>query len=673
MIFLIISLQLLRFASLGRTTGASFDTTQRIFGWRVLCGIRPRGRAGGAATVAPVTNEEFEALVARLEGEAKRSPGGYKTRVVLMALLGNAYLGVMLVLIVALLLAAIVSIAWLKGAGVKIALVLGVFLWMVLKALWIRLEPPQGAEVTAREAPELFAMIEELRRALRAPRFHHVLVTDEFNAGVVQAPRLGFFGWSRNYLLIGLPLAKGLTVEQFKAVLAHEFGHLARGHGRLSNWIYSQRLRWGRLMAVLEEAESAGRFLFRPFLRWYAPYFNACSYPLARANEFEADATSARLVSKRSAAEALTAVNVVGSYLEERYWPQIHRRADELPQPAFAPYSSMGAGVAREIDPASVENWLAQALARKTTVDDTHPCLTERLEALAEKPALALPAAGAAADRLLGPALERITREFDQRWHDGILPSWQERHREVQEARGRLAELDAKHASGGELTLQEAYDRALLTESPGGDAEGCIAQLRALHERAGDEPVLHYTLGVRLLARDDESGVALLKRAMQRDESETVRCCEALRDYCWRKERKDEAHDWHRRMVERAELEQAAKLERDQVRTSDKFERHGLEPQALAQLEEQVKSVAGLRKAYFVRKRVKHMPERVCYVFGYTVGSLFRWHTKARAAEVMAAIQAKVSFPGETLILCVEGDNRAFGGKFRWMRGSRIL
>src|SRR5439155_2858260 len=192
-----------------------------------------------------------------------------------------------------------------------------------------------------------------------------------------------------------------------------------------------------RLMAVLEQAESRGLFLFRPFLRWYAPYFNAYSYPLARANEFEADATSARLASKRAAAEALTAVNVVASYLQERFWPQIVRRADEMPQPAFAPFSLMGARVAAEIDPASVEAWLEQALARKTTLDDTHPSLTERRGARGEKPALALPAAGAAADRLFGAALERITWEFDQRCHDGILPSWQERHREGQEARGR--------------------------------------------------------------------------------------------------------------------------------------------------------------------------------------------------------------------------------------------
>jgi Zn-dependent protease with chaperone function len=339
-----------------------------------------------------VTDEEFETLVGRLDQQAKRNPAGYRTRVLLMALLGSAYLGVMLVLIALLVVAAAISVVWVKAAGVKIAILMAVFLWLVVKALWVGLAPPEGAEVTARDAPELFGMIEELRRALHSPRFHHVLVTGDFNAAVVQVPRLGLFGWYRNYLLIGLPLAKALTVEQFKAVLAHEFGHLSKGHGRMSNWIYRQRLRWSRLMAALEAAESWGVVLFRPFLRWYAPYFNAYSYPLARANEFEADATSARLVSRRAAAEALTAVSVVDSYLQERFWTQIVRRADEMPQPAFAPFSVMGTRVASEIDPASIEAWLVQALARKTTLDDTHPSLTERLGALREEPALALPA-----------------------------------------------------------------------------------------------------------------------------------------------------------------------------------------------------------------------------------------------------------------------------------------
>lgn len=617
-----------------------------------------------------MSDEEFAVLVGRLEQQARRNPARYKTRVLLMALLGNAYLGLMLLLIAACLLAALASIAMLKAAGAKIALVVGVFLWMVLKALWVRIPPPEGAEVTARQAPELFAMIEELRRALGAGRFHHVLVTDDFNAGVVQAPRLGLFGWHRNYLLIGLPLAKTLGIEQFKAVLAHEFGHLAKGHGRVSNWIYRQRLRWSRLMAALEEVESKGTFLFKPFLRWYAPYFNAYSYPLARANEFEADATSARLTSPRAAAEALTAVNVVGSYLGERYWPQIHRQADLVPQPAFAPFSAMGQRVSAEIDESSTHGWLRQALARGTSLADTHPAFSERLGALGEQPRLALPAAGAAAERLLGSALEAITQAFDRRWHESILPAWEQRHREVQEARRRLAELDAKHAAGAELSAQEAYERALLTESSGGNADGALEQLRVLHARLPEDAAVLYNLGIRLLARDDESGRALLERAMERDEGAIAGSCAALRDYFWRKERREEADEYHRRMVERVELEQAAAKERNEVRVTDKFERHGLDAGALAGLQAQFKALDGVRKVYLVRKAVQHAPARPCFVLGYTVRG---WYRKRKAAEVLGRIQQSVSFPGETLIISVEGENYRFGRKLRWMRGSRIL
>jgi hypothetical protein len=344
-----------------------------------------------------------------------------------------------------------------------------------------------------------------------------------------------------------------------------------------------------------------------------------------------------------------------------------------MPQPAFAPFSVMGAQVASEIDPASIEAWLAQALARKTTLNDTHPSLTERLGALGEEPALALPAPGAAADRLLGAALERITWEFDQRWHDGILPSWQERHREVQEARSRLAELDAKHASGAELPLQEAYDRAILTGSAGNNPDSCIEQLRVLQARAPDDPVLHYTLGARLLGRDDDSGMALLKRAMERNPWEIVRCCEALRDYCWHKGRKEEAHDWHRLMSERMALEHAARKERDEIRTSDKFERHGVDPAALAQMQAQLKAIPGLGKVYFVKKLVRHMPERACYVLGFSLDGGLPSGKEDGSQAVLRRIQESVQFPGETMIVSVEGENSAFGRKFRWMRGSRII
>lgn len=619
-----------------------------------------------------MTNDAFRELVQRLEGEARRSPAAYGLRVWLLAMLGNAYLALVVLLLAALLAAALASAAVLKGLAVKLVAVIGVFLWIVLRALWVRVPPPEGIELGRRDAPELFAAIDVLRRRLRAPRIHRVLVDDQLNAAVVQSPRLGLFGWYRNHLLIGLPLMKSLGVEQFKAVLAHELGHLSRGHGRVANWIYRQRLRWTRLVAALEARKSAGAFLFRPFLAWYAPYFNAYSFPFARANEYEADAAAARATSPGAAAEALTGVSVFARYLAERYWPALYARAEDAPRPAFAPYAGMAIGAAGDLDAASAQGWLEQALGQQTTLDDTHPSLADRLSALGESVRLAPPARGQAADRLLGDTAERLAEEFDRRWHERILPAWEARHREVQEGRARLAALDAR-AAEGDLALRDAYERARLTESLGAGPDTAFEQFRALHARAPDDAAACYALGARLLARDDASGAALVDRAMLLDEALIVPGCEALRDYCWRAGREQEARDWHARLAERSALLEAAEAERAAVHLSDRLERHGLPEAAVVELRAQLAAVPGLRKAYFVRKRVKHFPERACYVLGFTVGALARIRTRGRAAAVQRELTQAVRYPGETLILNVEGDNYRFGRKLRWMRGARIV
>jgi hypothetical protein len=176
-------------------------------------------------------------------------------------------------------------------------------------------------------------------------------------------------------------------------------------------------------------------------------------------------------------------ISVIGSYLDQRFWPQIHRRADEMPQPAFAPYAHLGDSLATELAETDASEWLENAMALETGVDDTHPSLADRLKALGEVPRISPPAAGQAADKLLGESLERLTSAFDHRWHDTILPSWEQRHQEVQQGRSRLAELDAQIDTQEVLSLQDAYERANLTETYGAGVDAAFEQFKQLHSR----------------------------------------------------------------------------------------------------------------------------------------------------------------------------------------------
>jgi Zn-dependent protease with chaperone function len=620
-----------------------------------------------------MTNAEFAAKVAELEVLARRDPRDYRVRTVLLGLLGYAYLGAILSLLAAASALALLSVFYLKWAGIKVFIVVAAFLGLLLKALWVRIPAPTGISVTRESAPDLHTLIDDLQRALGAPAFNQVLVTADFNAAVAQVPRFGIFGGSRSYLLLGLPLMKSLSVEQFKAVVAHELGHLARGDAAVATWIYAQRLRWMRLMSVLEETQSRGAFLFKGFINWYAPYFNAYSFPLARAAEFEADAAAAKLTSPRTAADALTAISVVGRFLSLHFWPVIYRQADDHPEPATTPYIGFTQTVRGGLGTVGSDDILAAALADETTIDDTHPALKDRLAAMGEAPRVVLPDADSTADKLLGAQVDHITQALDSDWRRQVLESWQARHKKVQEERSLLADLNRRHEAGEELSVDEANTRAVLTGGVGGDSRSGLEQLRALHERAPDHPHICFNLGVVLLEHDDDGGIPLIERTMALDENAIVEGTKTLRDYCARRGRLAEAQGWHDRLAQRVAELQGAQKERDNITADDKLDPHAIPEAKLTPLREALRAVPELRKAYLARKRVQHLTGRPFYILGFkATRRLLLFRDRTREQRVLHALQHNVLFPGETLIVCLEGENYWLDRKFRFKRGTRI-
>src|SRR5579862_8808773 len=161
-----------------------------------------------------MTQDNFESLVRRLEQEAAANPIGYRRKLGALAFLGYGYIAATLVLLIG----GTVFIVWMATSVSHAMLLLGKIGWallvltyLVLRAMWVRLEPPQGRLLTPQECPDLFRLIEELRAKGGAPRLDHVLLTGDFNAAIVQHPRFGVFGGGRNYLMLGLPLMQSLS------------------------------------------------------------------------------------------------------------------------------------------------------------------------------------------------------------------------------------------------------------------------------------------------------------------------------------------------------------------------------------------------------------------------------------------------------------------------------
>src|SRR5690349_19526696 len=108
--------------------------------------------------MAKMTRAEFAERVQAHEVAAQRDPEGYRRRVGLFATLGYAFFLLVLLGTVAGigLLGYIIYHGLINGALIKLLLVLGIFLFILLRSLWIKFEKPTGIRLTRETAGPLF-------------------------------------------------------------------------------------------------------------------------------------------------------------------------------------------------------------------------------------------------------------------------------------------------------------------------------------------------------------------------------------------------------------------------------------------------------------------------------------------------------------------------------------
>jgi len=616
-----------------------------------------------------MTQEQFDALVDELERRAERSPASYKLTLGAFALLGYAYVfGILLALVAVGGALAAVLIASKAVVLLKFALPIFLLIFLVLKSLWVKLEAPQGLRVTRREYPELFATIDEVRRAARAPAAHVVLITDQLNAAIVQVPRLGLLGWQKNYLVLGVPLMAMLSPDEFKAVLAHEFGHLSGAHGRFGAWIYRIRAGWARLSETLQQNRHWGSFLFVPFFNWYAPKFAAYSFVQARAQEYEADQVAARAFGAAPLSSSLVRLSLKSEELDRHYWPSVFKAADDHPLPQGGPFRGLVSTERRGFLPEAPEQ-LRQALQRETSTADTHPCLRDRLAALHRPADVPSEIAATAAEAIFGAKLSGLLEHFDKAWQKNVASWWRGRHEHVKQGREKLAAFANRPET--DLDDVELYEYALLVEEFE-SVDKAFEMYRDLFVR-GARQGAKFAYARLLLDRDDEAGLILLDEVMDDLPAATLPACDLIVGYLHRHGRQAEARPYIDRYRARQLHEHNARLARETIRVADKFVPHALSDESLAALKATLaRHKKQVKLAYLVRKQLPEgePPLHVVGVLRRT--NLFAFERASANQKLLSLLAGEMRTGDDIVFIGLNGPQKTFIKPLKKVKGSRI-
>jgi len=196
----------------------------------------------------------------------------------------------------------------------------GSVLWSVRPRV-DRFEPP-GPPLTRETEPDLFGVMEDVARAAKQAMPSHVYAIPDVNASV--STRGGMLGvGGHRVMLLGLPLLYLLTVDQLKAVLAHEFGHYGGGDTRVGRLVYHTRMGLARTLEAVH-----GKTISIVF-NAYARVVMRVSTAVARQQEFAADRFAARVTSPQDLASSLQRLDKLSLLFPVFYASNIHPLAEE--------------------------------------------------------------------------------------------------------------------------------------------------------------------------------------------------------------------------------------------------------------------------------------------------------------------------------------------------------
>jgi Zn-dependent protease with chaperone function len=616
----------------------------------------------------------FGALVRVLEQRSREQPKLYRAQVALVAALGYGYVFGLLFLLFGLIAGLGYGLSHVGGGGailVKLMVPLLGLAFVMLRALWIRVPDLEGIDLPAERFPALAAAIEGVRAKVDAPRFRRVLLDGDFNACVAQRPRFGLVGPSVSDLALGLPLMQALSIEEFEAVLAHELGHVSRQHGRFGHWIYRIRTTWARLAALTGERRDPGaRLLLGCFLSWYAPFFGAYSFVLARQDEYEADQTAVRIAGQSAVATALPRIAVLGRFHAERHWASVMReatRGGELP----SPHAEFASALANRLDRDEVQRWLELSLRRPTDYADTHPSLSDRLRAIAasDRRHLPDPPAQSAADVLLGAGAIALAKELDTQWRTQVEPQIAQVVTQRKTAAERLQQLEAGSGPGVDAAWERVYllDRLDRTTEARRVAEGLL-------QTWPDHVPALFFLGQLRLKADDAGGIPLLERAASLHSGAGPAVQELIFDYYWSQGRLEEAEAARGSLARAGDLVEAARRERSSLGSRMVLVPHGLPAEKLEPIQAALANVPGLRGAYVVRRTVVNMPDVPCYLVGLVPAR--RWWKLYRVSDSTRLCDQVIhaaEWPESTYFVVGGGQYARLVRQIGKVAGSRIV
>ena len=188
------------------------------------------------------------------------------------------------------------------------------------------------------------------------------------------------------------------------------------------------------------------------------------------------------------------------------------------------------------------------------------------------------------------------------------------------------------------------------------DRKEALPLVEAILREQPDHTGANFAMGSILLEQKNAAGIQYLEKAMQLERATTGDASLLLSGFYFDEGNKELAEEFRKRAEEHFEREQKQQEQALRFTENDHFIPHGLDENAIKEIQTQLTKVRGLERAYLVRKVIDGSDASI-YVLGVLAG--FTWRDGQNAKHLDPLFEELANIPGlpsPMVFLSLEGQ-----------------
>ncbi|MDK2563683.1 M48 family metalloprotease [Romboutsia sedimentorum] len=479
-------------------------------------------------------DNEFEKLVLL----SKNNPQKMRKKIKILCEYEKLYIGVLTVTVISTVIGLIMISFKLEnirgGLGVLIFTLIG-SLFMVLKMMYIKPEYPNEVTINRQQYPTLFKIIDSAIELTNSPQLDEIFIVEGSNAGIAFIPDgFGFNG--KHVLLIGIEILKILNEQELKSVIIHELAHIYNNDTNTTNKISRCLTRWSTIIDKVKEKDSIiYDILLLPFAKIYIEKLETYKNAIAQPKEIAADKEAALYTSVEVYAKASAKLEIIDLFKTNPYC-KVELRVQEEPPKNYL--NIMFDDFNNEIIERKSQ-WLNQIKKPISSIYDTHPSFSERMNALGIDD-FNYEIEFENQNENYKNEIDNLIDIKNKQWYESWCDEWDEFTKEYKlqleiiQNYKEIDDIEKNIEYGFALEETREYDKAMeVYKNILSKDENCAIAM--------------YRIGQSLLIKNDNNGIELIKKAADLDSDFIISAMNTIIEYSMdngMKDKVDEVYEW---------------------------------------------------------------------------------------------------------------------------------